>query len=134
MARRALRFMGWKFLACVLLGWVQLGHAHAQDATTGLQIISDRAKGNCVACHALPAQSSSSGGITSTLGPTLAGIANRFNALQLRQWVTDARQIKPDTLMPPFGSTAGLNLPQPAIAVLTPEQIEHVVAALQTWR
>ncbi len=69
MARRALRFMGWKFLACVLLGWVQLGHAHAQDATTGLQIISDRAKGNCVACHSLPGQIDSSGGITSTLRP-----------------------------------------------------------------
>ena len=134
MARRALRFMGWKFLACVLLGWVQLGHAHAQDATTGLQIISDRAKGNCVACHSLPGQIDNSGGITSNFGPALRGVANRYNPLQLRQWVNDARQIKPDTLMPPFGSTAGLNLPQPAIAVLTPEQIEHVVAALQTWR
>ncbi|MBK7656921.1 MAG: hypothetical protein IPJ18_19765, partial [Betaproteobacteria bacterium] len=58
-----------------------------------------------VACHALPGQIGSSGGITSTLGPTLTGIANRYNPLQLRQWVTDARQIKPDTLMPPFGST-----------------------------
>ena len=134
MARRALRFMGWKRLACVLLSWVQLGHAHAQDATTGLQIINDRTKGNCAACHTLPAQAGNSGGITSNFGPTLAGIANRVNTLQLRQWVTDARQIKPDTLMPSFGSTAGLNQPQPATPVLTPEQIEHVVAALQTWR
>ena len=124
MAQRALWFLSL---------WL-LGHAHAQDAATGLQIIIDRTKGNCVACHALPGHISNAGGITSNFGPALGGVANRYNALQLRQWVTDARQIKPDTLMPPFGSTTGMPLPQPATAVLTSEQIDHVVAALQTWR
>ena len=111
-----------------------LGVAHAQDAAIGLQIIGDRTKGNCLACHALPGQIGQSGGIGSNFGPSLAGIASRYNALQLRQWVSDARQIKPDTLMPPFGSSAGLERPQSAAPVLTPEQIEHVVAAMQTWR
>ena len=106
------------------------GAGQAQDTSTGLQIISDRTKGNCVACHALPGQT----GITSNFGPTLAGVASRYNAIQLRQWVIDARQNKPETLMPPFGSTADLQRPQPATQVLTPEQINHVVASLQTWK
>ena len=83
---------------------------------------------NCIACHALPGQA----GVASSFGPSLDKVGSRYNAGELRQWVTDARLIKPDTLMPPFGTLQGLNLPQPAQAILTPEQITQVVAALQT--
>lgn len=113
-------------LASVLAG----GSATAQDAAAGLRIMMDRASGNCIACHALPGQS----GALSSFGPVLDKVGTRYSAAELRQWVSDARLIKPDTLMPPFGSTQGLNQPNPAQTMLTPEQITQVVAALQTLR
>lgn len=104
----------------------------AQDAdpAAGLRILADRASGNCVACHTLPGQA----GIASSFGPSLAGVASRYDARQLRQWVTDARQLKADTLMPPFGTLAGTYRPSPDQVMLTEAQIAQVVAALQSFR
>jgi sulfur-oxidizing protein SoxX len=108
------------------------GAAAAQDglAAQGLRLMTERTGGNCIACHALPGQA----GVQSSFGPALNQVGARYSAAELRQWVSDARLIKPDTLMPPFGSTQGLNQPNPAQAILTPEQITQVVAALQTLR
>lgn len=86
--------------------------------------------GNCIACHALPGQT----GILSTFGPSLEKVATRYGFDELRQWVTDARKVKPDTLMPPFGTTQGTNAPLRAQSILSDEQILHVVAALQTLK
>lgn len=113
-----------------LAGALAGGAAAAQDAAAGLRLMADRASGNCIACHALPGQT----GVLSSFGPGLDQVGTRYSAAELRQWVTDARLIKPDTLMPPFGTLQGLNLPQPAQTILTPEQITQVVAALQTLR
>ena len=96
----------------------------------GLRIMATGNLGNCVACHALPGQKD----LQSTFGPALAGVGNRYDALQLRQWVTDARSIKPGALMPPFGTTQGTNEAVRAQPILDPGQIEHVVAALQSLR
>jgi hypothetical protein len=52
----------------------------------------------------------------------------------LRQWVSDARSLKPGTLMPPFGSLEGTLLSSPAKPILTAGQIEQVVEALKTLR
>lgn len=97
---------------------------------TGFKIMTSQAAGNCLACHALPNQS----GVVSTFGPALGQVGSRYTAAELRQWVTDARQIKPGTLMPPFGTTEGTALPNPARPVLSTDEIVHVVAALQTLR
>jgi sulfur-oxidizing protein SoxX len=105
------------------------GAAGAQtDAALGLQILSDRSGGNCVVCHNVPGVA----GPASDFGPPLRGLGARYSADQLRQWVTDARQIKPDTLMPPFGTTQGTLQFNRAAPLLSPEQINWVVAALQT--
>jgi len=61
----------------------------------------------------------------------LDGVAQRYSAAQLRQWVVDPRHLRPDTLMPVFGSVRGLRQPAPDQAVLGPEQIDAVVLALQ---
>ena len=57
----------------------------------------------------------------------------RYSKEQLRQWVTDARVLRPDTLMPPYGSTAGLNLPARESSLLNPTQIEAVVEVLASF-
>jgi sulfur-oxidizing protein SoxX len=97
---------------------------------TGLSIITDKALGNCWACHALPGQQ----GLTSNVAPSLVGVGARYTPTQLQQWVTDARQMNAQTLMPPFGSTQGLHRPASLQPVLTPKQIALVVQTLATWR
>ena len=86
--------------------------------------------GNCIACHTLPGQT----GIASTFGPSLEKVAGRYSAEELRQWVNDARKLKPHTLMPPFGTTQGTNSSMRAESILSDEQIGHVVAALLTLK
>ena len=114
-------------LACALLA----GAVWAQStAEQGFRIMASGTTGNCVACHSLPGQT----GVGSNFGPSLARVGTRYNADELRQWVTDARLIKPDTLMPPFGTTQGTKEPIRAQSILSLDEIDHVVAALQTLR
>ena len=114
-------------LACALT----MGTALAQGSPEqGFRLMAVGAAGNCVACHALPGLT----GVASTFGPALNKVGTRYSADELRQWVTDARVIKPDTLMPPFGTTQGTNQPIQARPLMSFEDIGHVVAALQTLR
>jgi len=116
--------IGWISWALVLV----LGPSPAQaNADLGWRIITERSLGNCGACHAWQAAPAS----TSTFGPSLDGVAQRYSAAQLKQWVVDPRHLRPDTLMPVFGSVRGLRQPAPDQAVLSPEQIDAVVLALQ---
>jgi sulfur-oxidizing protein SoxA len=105
-----------------------LGPSPAQaNADLGWRIITERSLGNCGACHAWQAAPAS----TSTFGPSLDGAAQRYSTAQLKQWVVDPRHLRPDTLMPVFGNVRGLRQPAPDQAVLSPEQIDAVVLALQ---
>lgn len=123
--------------ACLTLGTLgTLGScAAATSASTtapdpGARIINDLTRGNCGSCHALPGQA----GARSTLGPTLEGVGSRLTRSDLRQWVADPRRLRPDTLMPAFGTVSGLNRPWPNRPILTDSEIEQVVDTLQSWR
>jgi L-cysteine S-thiosulfotransferase len=96
----------------------------------GFRIINTGTLGNCIACHAVPGQRD----LLSTFGPAFDKVGSRYDAAALRQWVSDARKIKPDTMMPPFATTEGTNAAVRAQSILSEEQIEHVVAALLTLR
>jgi sulfur-oxidizing protein SoxX len=96
----------------------------------GFKLMAAQSGGNCLACHSVPGQS----GSQSTFGPALNHVAQRYSAAELRQWVSDARQIKPDTLMPPFGTTAGTQRALRSQPMLSAEEIGHVVAALETLK
>ena len=106
----------------------------------GFKIMTAPGAGNCLACHTLPNPTgiSQAGmtqtGIPSTFGPPLNQVGNRYSAVALRQWVVDARQIKPDTLMPPFGTLRGITRPNLAQPMLSDADIDHVVSALQTLK
>jgi L-cysteine S-thiosulfotransferase len=107
------------------------GAAHAQgSAEQGFRLMAAGAPGNCVVCHSMPGAT----GPASSFAPALHQVGARYSAQELRQWVTDARLIKPATLMPPFGTTAGTKSPMLAQPLLSFEDIGHVVAALQTLR
>ncbi len=117
-----------------VIGWISwtlvlaLGPPAAlANADLGWRIITERSLGNCGACHAWQAAPAS----TSTFAPSLDGVAQRYSTAQLKQWVVDPRHLRPDTLMPVFGNVRGLRQPAPDQPVLSPEQIDAVVLALQ---
>jgi len=108
------------------------------ELSEGLRIMADRATGNCVSCHEIPAwketsRSANRLSLQGNFGPSLQGVGSRYNKEQLRQWVVDARVIQPNTLMPPFGTTEKLNLAARSENLLTHSQIEAVVDALSTF-
>lgn len=114
-----------------LTALLMMNHSLAQSAPEqGFRIMNAGNAGNCIACHALPGQT----GLVSTFGPALDKVATRYNPEELRHWVTDARKLKPNTLMPPFGTTQGTNASVRAQSILSDEQIAQVVAALLTLK
>jgi sulfur-oxidizing protein SoxX len=124
------------FLSSLGAMWIP-GSAGAQPVAPtepsldpGLRIINSLALGNCGSCHALPGQT----GVRSSFGPSLEGVGSRWGREALRQWVTDPRVMRPQTLMPAFGTLDGLTRAWPNQPILTPEQIDSVVNTLQTWR
>jgi sulfur-oxidizing protein SoxX len=104
------------------------------DAARGAEIAADRRLGLCTLCHRAPLGDPHLHG---ELGPALHGIGARMDAGQLRLRVTDPRRLNPDSVMPAYGRTTGLvrvaarHAGQP---LLEPQQIEDVVAWLQTLR
>ncbi|PUE28780.1 hypothetical protein B9Z35_12345 [Limnohabitans sp. Jir61] len=109
------------------------------EAEPGFRIMANRQQGNCVTCHQITVLQDAKGidgaaGKQGDFGPTLDGVANRYNVAQLRQWVIDARQLKPNTLMPPFGTLEGTTQASPSRPMLSLDEVEKVTAALATLR
>ena len=109
-----------------------LWQTSAAAEANGWQIMFDQRTGNCIACHAIPDANGKKNGVQSTFAPPLDGVGTRYNKVQLMQWVVDARVVKPNTLMPPFG--VDLNTHTAKGRLLTDAQIAQVVATLETLR
>lgn len=108
------------------------------DPAAGLRVMEARSAGNCVACHQV---SASTAAFQGNVGPSLDGVADRWDADQLRGLVANAKMIFPDTVMPSFYRVSGYVRPGNAFTgkaaeelspLLTAQQIEDVVAYLQT--
>lgn len=128
-----------RWIAAVLFLTGLSAQSQTIDPSEGLRIMADRASGNCVSCHEIPAwrdQTQSANRLTlqGNFGPSLQGVAMRYTKEQLKQWVVDARVMHPNTWMPPYGTTEKLNLPARSQNLLTPAQIETVVDALVTFQ
>ena len=117
------------------LCWIA-GPIQANGVAEGLAIMANRASGNCVSCHQIPALQEGTNALTlqGNFGPSLHGVGSRYDLSQLRQWVIDARVFRADTLMPPYGSTQGLHLSAQAQQLLTSNQIDAVVQALASFK
>ncbi len=106
----------------------------AGDAARGAAIVASRSQGLCVLCHALPGQLAAHQG---TLGPPLDGVGARLDTDALRQRLLAPERFNPDTLMPAYGRTEGLQQVAPAWRgkpLLAPAQIDDVVAYLATLK
>ena len=121
-------FLG-KFVTVLLLFATQISSAQPakpQDvaAIRGFAIMQDQRTGNCVACHSVPDARGKTTGIQSTFAPPLQGVGARYSSKMLSAWVVDARELNPQTLMPPFGKDLGNG------RLLNDAQIADVLAAL----
>jgi sulfur-oxidizing protein SoxX len=104
------------------------------DPARGRAIVADRQVGLCLLCHSGPIPEETMQG---TIGPDLRGAGTRWTEGQLRLRIVDQSRINPDTIMPPFYRIEGLRRVPAAHRgkpLLTPEQIEDVVAYLATLR
>jgi sulfur-oxidizing protein SoxX len=109
----------------------------------GMKIYSSRALGNCVACHTV-ASLVDSVGFHGNVGPSLDGVADRWNEAELRGIVVNAKNVYDGTIMPAFYKTSGYIRPgeafttkpatEPLPPLLTAQQIEDVVAFLTTLK
>ena len=104
------------------------------DALRGRAIVASRQQGLCLLCHSGPFPEERFQG---TVATTLAGAGSRWTAAQLRLRIVDSRRLNPDSVMPAFHRTDGLQRVGAAWQgrpVLDAQQVEDVVAFLQTLR
>jgi sulfur-oxidizing protein SoxX len=102
------------------------------DPVRGKTIVVSRQTGLCLLCHSAPLPEEKFQG---TIGPDLKGAGSRNTEGQLRLRIVDSRLFNPDTIMPSYYRLDGLERVASAFrhkTVLTAEQIEDVVAFLET--
>src|SRR3954468_12883927 len=128
-------------LALTLLPYTVVGDAIPAPLTgtpgdpgRGRVIVTSRQRGLCLLCHSGPFPEERFQG---DLAPSLAGVGSRLSEGQIRLRLVDSRKLDPDTIMPSYYRTDGLNRVGAAWRdkpVLTAEEIEDVVAFLATLR
>ena len=101
----------------------------------GRELVKNRSKGNCLACHAMPVNEEKFHG---TVAPPLDGIATRLTAGQLRLRVVDEQSLNPYTIMPGYYRNPEkhnrVSNEHYGKTVLTAQEVEDVVAYLQTLK
>ena len=108
--------------------------APAGDPARGRAIVVNRQKGLCLLCHSGPFPEQRFQG---DIAPDLTGVGARWDAGQLRLRVVESRRINPDSIMPTYGRTDGLERVAQAFRdkpILSAQDIEDVVAFLATLR
>ena len=104
------------------------------DPARGRAIVANRQVGLCLLCHNGPVPEERFQG---DLAPDLTGVADRYTQAQLRLRIVDPGRINPQTIMPSYYKTEGLNRVIGAFAgkpILNAQQIEDVVAYLTSLR
>ena len=104
------------------------------DPARGAAIAASRSQGLCVLCHALPGQNPA---LQGTVGPPLAGVGSRLDADALRARLLAPQRFNPDTVMPAYGRTEGLQQVAAAYQgkpLLPPAAIDDLVAWMETLK
>jgi sulfur-oxidizing protein SoxX len=102
------------------------------NPTAGRDVLRDSSKATCLICHGISSLSDRDQG---TLGPSLDGVALRYDQDELRQRIVDARTVSPETIMPPYYSTEGLFRvaeERKNTTIYSAQEVEDVVAFLMT--
>lgn len=105
------------------------------DAQRGRDLVVDRNRGNCLACHRVPIEGEAFQG---DIGPPLEGVGARLTAAQIRLRVVDERKVNPNTIMPGYYRDPGaFNRVAKAFrgkTFFTAQEVEDVVAYISTLR
>jgi len=113
------------------------------DPVKGREVFSSRSLGNCVACHTVT-EMIEDVDWHGNVGPSLDGVADRWEEADLRGIVVNAKNIYDGTIMPAFYKTTGFIRPgegyttkaasEPLPPILSAEQIEDIIAYLMTLK
>lgn len=104
------------------------------DPARGRSIVANRQVGLCLLCHSAPIPEERFQG---NLAPDLRGVGARLSEGEIRLRLIDPARANPQTIMPAYFRTDGLNRVAPSYRgkpVLSAEQIEDVVAYLVTLK
>ncbi len=102
------------------------------DPLRGRDIVRNAANATCLICHLLPIPEEPDHG---DIGPPLAGVGARLSEGELRLRLIDPQQIDPNSIMPGYYKTDGLNRVGAFYAgktIYSAQEIEDVVAYLKT--
>ena len=102
------------------------------NAARGQAVFTERARGHCVLCHAAQELDTEFQG---NVGPDLTLVGARLSEGQIRLRIADAQRLLPETVMPSYYRTEGLNQVGDAYRgepALDAQQIEDLVAYLAT--
>ncbi len=106
------------------------------DPAAGAKAFADRGLGNCLACHQNPDMAKQL--FHGNVGPSLEGVADRWEPAQLRAIVVNAKKVfGEETVMPGFYTLeVGTHLPEDlkGTTILSAQQVEDVVAYLATLK
>lgn len=108
----------------------------AGDPEAGRAIFANRKQGNCLACHQVT-ELLESEQFHGEVGPPLDGVADTYSVGELRARIVNPKIDLPDTIMPSFYRLGGTNRTAEKFkgkTILTAQQVEDVVAYLQTLR
>lgn len=114
----------------------------AGNPEEGAKIMGSKKLGNCVACHQISALADVP--FQGNVGPSLDGVADRWNQAELRGILSNAKKTYEGTVMPAYYKVDGFNRPGnaytgkaaegPLDPLLSAQQIEDVVAFLGTLK
>jgi sulfur-oxidizing protein SoxX len=110
------------------------------DPKRGAEIMASRGAGNCLACHQVSALDEYTW--HGEVGPSLDGVATRWDEAGLRGLIVNADTMFPNSIMPSFYRVSGYNRPGDAYTgkaakedfgpLLAAQDVEDVVAFLMT--
>ncbi|MHA1546132.1 MAG: sulfur oxidation c-type cytochrome SoxX [Alphaproteobacteria bacterium] len=107
----------------------------AGDAASGMKIMINRKQGNCLACHVISKMSNQP--FHGEIGPSLDGVAGRYNEAQFRLILANSKKVFDGTIMPAFYRDEGFSRTAKKFkgkTILSAKQIEDVIAFLLTMK
>ena len=112
-----------------VIAWALAANAEG-DVAAGAEVFVSRSLGHCVLCHRSDAVDAPFQG---NLGPDLSRIGERLDADEIRARIVDPQRFNPNSIMPAYRRTSGLNAVDPAFLgkpILSAVNVDDLVAFL----
>ena len=107
----------------------------AGDAASGRKIFMNRKKGNCLACHVNSDMAEQT--FHGEVGPELDGVADRWEAAELRGILVNSKNMFEGTIMPAFYRDSGYNRILKKFdgkTILSAQEVEDLLAYVMTLK